>query len=163
MDEPPHVEGCPGCQAANLTEEDRVYLRSTGWQDPRHVLAPRPQMAPPPPEANPAGVVFAWLTGLVIWWIFMANHPIITLILTVLVVGLLIFLRRNHKLNHRKDGRPKPGCSMCQREDRKQATKEWFEYRRLAAADQARSQQETHAAHYQQLLAQERRRQQDGQ
>jgi hypothetical protein len=76
---------------------------------------------------------------------------------------VLFFAYRQHKMNHRKDGQPKPGCNFCRREDRKQAAKEWFEYRRLATADQARSEREAHAAHYQQLLEQERRRQQDGQ
>lgn len=158
MDEQPHVEACPGCQAAKLTEEDRVYLRSTGWQDPRHVLVPRPQMAPPP-KTNETAVTLAGLFGGLVWLGLVGQHPIPTLAMTVVVVGVIILLYRNHKVNHREDGQPKSGCNFCRREDRKRAAKEWAKYRHLAAADRVRTEREAHATHYQQLLEQERRRQ----
>jgi hypothetical protein len=83
--------------------------------------------------------------------------------MTVVVIGVIVLLYRNHKVNHRKDGQAKSGCSFCRREDRKKAAKEWAHYRVLAEADRARTVREAHATHYQQLLEQEQRRQQGGQ
>jgi hypothetical protein len=163
----PHVENCPGCVADKLADEDRQYLRSTGWADPDHVFAPKPRMAPPKASDVPTVFWFFVAVGALIAVVaFLNAYPTFTLITAGVAIALWSWHRYIHKAQHDRDGQSRPSCGICRREDRRKAEVEWARYRMLIAKDADRREAEAHAANYARLRAieaeQERLRREQG-
>ena len=146
----PHIDKCPGCIADQLTEEDRQYLRSTGWKDPQHVLAPKPQMAPPVQrQVEPTPIIAGCAVGMTALWI----APWVSLGVVVLTLALTLIGWAYHRADHTREGEHHENCLFCRRGARNNAEREWAEYRQLQAEDKARREAEAHAANYAHLKA----------
>lgn len=151
MADQPHVENCPGCVADLLTEEDREYLRATGWIHPRHVFVPPPLMPPPPVQVFDVEPAIWWLPFIGVgllgfeamrWWWVGA---------TVVWIAILVLLRDRHFVRHRASR--SQSCFWCRQTERREGEHMWARYRELTAQEEAR----WHAANYQRLLDQEER------
>jgi hypothetical protein len=144
----PHIEHCPGCVADRLIEADREHLRSTGWTDPQHVLAPKPQMAPP--EKLWSTDQKTGFIGVVVlsWAISVATHPTGTLVITALAVALAGAWFALHRAGHQTQTR---GCPFCHCARFRAARREWAAYRQLMEKDRSRRKGEAHAANYARL------------
>jgi hypothetical protein len=143
----PHVENCPGCVADKLAEEDRQYLRSTGWVDPEHVFAPKPRMAPAR-ESRGVAWFFVVVGALIFAGALLNSYPVFTVIAAGVLIALWSWHLYVHKTQHGTAREIPSGCGTCRREDRRKAEGEWARYRMLVAKDAARREAEAHAADY---------------
>ncbi|WP_028934570.1 hypothetical protein [Pseudonocardia spinosispora] len=152
MADQPHLENCPGCVADELTEQDREYLRGTGWVHPQHVLVPPPAMPPlSPVTSHPLTIAFIPFIGVGLlgfdpvrwWWVGV----------TVIWVAAFTAQYLRHRARHRT--RRPQSCLWCRYTGRRHAVQAWTHYNALTAQEQAR----WHAANYERLQEQERRHQ----
>ena len=158
----PHVEQCPGCIADRLTDEDRDYLRSTGWVPDQHVLEPLPELDYPKLDKFGRDDTLV-LAAAVILMGLLAWLPWLALVWILICAGLIVARRRNHNANHPSSRNP--ACGLCRRARRLEAGRTWAEYQRLreqerkdVAAARATWHRQQTAAHYQRLLDQQRQR-----
>jgi hypothetical protein len=56
---PEHGPGCPACEVEALTDEDREFLSSHGWEEPHHIVGPVRERSPSR-EKSPVGNAGGW-------------------------------------------------------------------------------------------------------